>query len=132
MSLRSARRQPCSMGSCMAVTKKRPSGLTLAPRCEPFQASVSGSALAFGNQSVAPLQWAMASRKPFGKKAKAPTVAIAHEQQRFLAKHEDCNIPDEMHGHHRRAGCDGPRALDDGRRVGTVHLALWMPRFRGT
>src|SRR5438105_3472761 len=43
MSLRSDSRQQCSPGSCMEVTTKRPSGLNLAARCEPFHASISGA-----------------------------------------------------------------------------------------
>ena len=35
--------------------REAPVGLTAAPRCEPFHSSRSGSALALGNQSVAPL-----------------------------------------------------------------------------
>ena len=41
----SASRQPCSIGSCIVVTRKRPSGLTVAPRCEPFHSSFSGDRL---------------------------------------------------------------------------------------
>ena len=44
MCLRSASRQPCSIGSCIVVTRKRPSGLTVAPRCEPFHSRNSGVA----------------------------------------------------------------------------------------
>ena len=56
MCCRSTIRQPCNIGSCMVVTRNRPSELTVAPRCEPFHSSFSGAAPeAFGNQSVAPL-----------------------------------------------------------------------------
>ena len=55
MCLPSAIRQPCSIGSCMAVTRKLPSGLNATSRCEPFHSSISGSACAFGNQSETPL-----------------------------------------------------------------------------
>ena len=44
MSLPSASRQPCSVGSCMVVTRNRPSGLNVTSRCEPFQSSISGAA----------------------------------------------------------------------------------------
>ena len=40
----------------MVVTRKRPSGLTVAPRCEPFHSSTSGLASrALGNHSVTAL-----------------------------------------------------------------------------
>src|SRR4051794_37057677 len=54
MSLASARRHPCSVGSCIEVTRKRPSGENITSRCEPFQAKVSGVACAFGNHRVTP------------------------------------------------------------------------------
>ena len=48
MCLVSASRQPCRACSCIVVTRKRPSGENNAPRCEPFQASGTGSALPIG------------------------------------------------------------------------------------
>ena len=41
-----------------------------------------------------------------------------HQQQRLLAEHEDRGAAEEMRGHHRRAGRDRARALDDGGGVG--------------
>src|ERR1700682_2258258 len=46
----SASRQPCRACSCIVVTRKRPSGENNAPRCEPFQASISGFAVGGGEQ----------------------------------------------------------------------------------
>ena len=44
----SASRQPCSAGSCMEVTRNRPSALKRTSRWEPFQASISGLASGVG------------------------------------------------------------------------------------
>ena len=56
MCLVSASRQPCSADSCMVVTMKRPSGLKLTPRCDPFHSRNSGfDAAMFGNHIVTPL-----------------------------------------------------------------------------
>src|SRR5690349_19402222 len=75
MCLPSTSRQPCRVGSCMAVTRKRPSGLNVTSRCEPFHSSFSGLASgALGNQSVAPLYCATASRKPLGANASPPAL----------------------------------------------------------
>ena len=55
MCLPSAMRQPCSAGSCMAVTRNLPSGLKATSWCEPFHSSFSGAAWALGNHSDTPL-----------------------------------------------------------------------------
>ena len=44
MCLVSANRQPCSVGSCIDVTRNLPSGLKMTPRCEPFHSRTSGFA----------------------------------------------------------------------------------------
>ena len=43
-----------------------------------------------------------------------------HQGDRPLAEHEGRGFPEKMRGHHRRAGLDRPRALDDGRGVGAA------------
>ena len=71
MSCLSAMRQPCSAFSCIAVTRKRPSGEKEMSRCEPFQCNYvrrgggvrepqrraivvrDGDAVAFGHESEA-------------------------------------------------------------------------------
>ena len=67
MCWRSASRQPCSIGSCMVVTRKRPSGLTVTPRWEPFHSSFSGTAPAHWETTAWRRYSARcARRKPFG------------------------------------------------------------------
>src|ERR1700730_18917856 len=44
MCLPSTSRQPCNCGSCIAVTRKRPSGENAPSRCEPFHSSFFGFA----------------------------------------------------------------------------------------
>src|ERR1700685_4175053 len=51
----SASRQPCSAGSCIAVTRNLLSGLNTTPRCEPAHSSTSPLAAMLGNHSVTPL-----------------------------------------------------------------------------
>ena len=51
----SASRQPCSAGSCIAVTRNLLSGLNMTPRCEPAHSRNSGFAAMLGNHSVTPL-----------------------------------------------------------------------------
>src|SRR3954469_23272819 len=51
----SASRQPCSDGSCIAVTRNLLSGLKVTPRCEPAHSSTSGLAAMLGNHIVTPL-----------------------------------------------------------------------------
>ena len=55
MCLLSASRQPCSAGSCMAVTRNLLSGLKVTARCEPVHSRISGFAAMLGNHSVTPL-----------------------------------------------------------------------------
>src|SRR5262249_1764677 len=55
MCLPSTTRHPCSVGSCIAVTRNCPFGLNATWWCDPFHSRNSGAALAFGNHNVTPL-----------------------------------------------------------------------------
>ena len=48
----------------------------------------------------------------------ACVARTGYEEERLLAEHENCGLPEEMRGHHGGLCVERPHALDDGRDVG--------------